>query len=65
MAHNRQNQSSSNSFGHFADFSPKMAIFWRAGMREGGLPLPLAIKYLILIWDAHFSAISCNEIMDL
>ena len=34
-------------------FRPKMAIFWRAGMREGGLPLPLAFQYLILmIWKA-------------
>ena len=30
-------------------FRPKMAIFWRAGMREGGLPLPLAFQYLILM----------------
>jgi len=28
-------------------FRPKMTIFWRAGMREGGLPLPLAFQYLI------------------
>jgi hypothetical protein len=26
-----------------------MAIFWRAGIREGGLPLPLAFQYLILM----------------
>ena len=30
-------------------FRPKMAIFQRAGMREGGLPLPLAFQYLILM----------------
>ena len=30
-------------------FRPKMAIFRRAGMREGGLPLPLAFQYLILM----------------
>ena len=29
-------------FGRFADFRSKMAIFRRAGMRKGGLPLPLA-----------------------
>ena len=28
---------------------PKMTIFRRAGMREGGLPLPLAFEYLILV----------------
>ncbi len=28
-------------------FRPKMAIFLRAGMREGVLPLPLAFQYLI------------------
>ena len=34
-------------------FRPKMAIFRRTGMREGGLPLPLAFQYLILmIWRA-------------
>ena len=34
-------------------FRPKMAIFRRAEMREGGLPLPLAFQYLILmIWRA-------------
>ena len=34
-------------------FRPKMAIFQRAGMREGGLPLPIAFQYLILmIWRA-------------
>ena len=30
-------------------FRPKMAIFRRAGMRKGGLPLPLAFQYLILM----------------
>jgi hypothetical protein len=30
-------------------FRPKMAIFQRAGMRKGGLPLPLAFQYLILM----------------
>ena len=30
-------------------FRLKMAIFRRAGMKEGGLPLPLAFQYLILI----------------
>ena len=36
---------------HKPVFRPKMAIFWRAGMREGGKPLPLAFQYLILmIW---------------
>ena len=36
---------------HKPVFRPKMAIFRRAGMREGGLPLPLAFQYLILmIW---------------
>ena len=30
-------------------FRPKMAIFRRTGMMEGGLPLPLAFQYLILI----------------
>jgi hypothetical protein len=30
-------------------FRPKMAIFRRAGMREGGLPLPLAFQYLIFM----------------
>ena len=34
-------------------FRPKMAIFWRAGTRKGGLPLPLGFQYLILmIWRA-------------
>ena len=34
-------------------FRPKMAIFRRAGMREGGLSLPLAFQYLIpMIWRA-------------
>ena len=26
----------------------KMPVFWRAGMRKGGKPLPLAFQYLIL-----------------
>ena len=30
-------------------FRPKMAIFWRAGIREQGLPLLLAFQYLILM----------------
>ena len=30
-------------------FRHKMAIFRRAGMREGELPLPLAFQYLILM----------------
>ena len=30
-------------------FRPKMAIFRRAGMREEGLPLPLAFQYLIFM----------------
>ena len=34
---------------HKPVFRPKMAIFWRAGMREGGKPLPLAFQYLILM----------------
>ena len=29
----------------------KMPMFWRAGMREGGKPLPLAFQYLIfMVW---------------
>ena len=36
---------------HKPVFRPKMAIFRRAGMREGGLPLPLTFQYLIfMIW---------------
>ena len=31
------------------DFRPKMAIFWRVGMRKGGVPLPLAFQYLIFM----------------
>ena len=27
----------------------KMPMFWRAGMREGGKPLPLAFQYLIFM----------------
>ena len=34
---------------HKPVFRPKMAIFRRAGMREGGLPLPLAFHYLIFM----------------
>ena len=34
---------------HKPVFTPKIAIFRRVGMREGGLPLPLAFQYLILI----------------
>ena len=34
---------------HKPVFTPKMAIFQRAGIREGGLPLPLAFQYLILL----------------
>ena len=34
---------------HKPGFTPKIAIFRRAGMREGGLPLPLAFQYLILM----------------
>ena len=30
-------------------FRPKMAIFQRAGMREGELPLPLTFQYLIFM----------------
>ena len=30
-------------------FTPKMAIFRRAGISEGGLPLQLAFQYLILL----------------
>ena len=36
-------------FGRIADFRPKMAIFRSAGMRRGGLPIPLAFQYLILM----------------
>ena len=31
------------------DFRAKMTIFQRVGMREGGLPLPLAFQYLIFM----------------
>ena len=34
---------------HKPVFTPKIAIFRRAGMREGGLPLPLAFQYFILM----------------
>ena len=30
-------------------FRPKIALFQRAGMREGGLPLPLASQNLIIL----------------
>ena len=33
---------------HKPVFRPKMAILRRAGMREGGLPLPLAFQYLVV-----------------
>ena len=39
---------------HKPVFTPKMAIFRRAGIRERGLPLPLAFQYLILlIWRPY------------
>ena len=34
---------------HKSVFTPKVAIFRRAGIREGGLPLPLAFQHLILL----------------
>ena len=34
---------------HKPVFTPKMEIFRRARIREGGLPLPLAFQYLILL----------------
>ena len=34
---------------HKPVFTPKIAIFRRGGMREGGLPLPLAFQYLIFM----------------
>ena len=34
---------------HKPVFTPKMAIFRTAGMRKGGLPLPLAFQYLIIL----------------
>ena len=34
---------------HKPVFRPKMAIFLRVRMREGGLPLPLTIQYLIFM----------------
>ena len=34
---------------HKPVFTPKIEIFQRAGMKEGGLPLPLAFQYLILM----------------
>ena len=39
---------------HKPVFTPKMASFQRAGIREGGMPLPLAFQYLILlIWRPY------------
>ena len=35
--------------GSFAVLWCKMPMFWRAGMREGGKPLPLAFQYLIFM----------------
>ena len=35
--------------GSFAFLWFKMPMFWRAGMTEGGKPLPLAFQYLIFI----------------
>ena len=35
--------------GSFAFLWCKMPMFWRAGMREGGKPLPLAFQYLIFM----------------
>ena len=47
---------------HKPVFRPKMTIFLRAGMREGGLPLPLAFQYLIFMkgraWDLNLALIS-------
>ena len=34
---------------HKPVFTPKMAIFRRAGMKKGGLPFPLVLQYLILM----------------
>ena len=34
--------------GSFLFLWCKMPMFWRAGMREGGKPLPLAFQYLLL-----------------
>ena len=36
-------------FGPSGLFMSKMPKFQRAGMREGGLPLPAAFQYLILV----------------
>ena len=36
-------------FGPGCLFMSKMSMFQRAGMREGGLPLPPAFQYLILM----------------
>ena len=39
---------------HKPVFTPKIAIFRRAGMREEGLPLPLTFQYLIfMIWRPY------------
>ena len=35
--------------GSFPFLKCKMPMFWRAGMREGGKPLPLAFQYLIFM----------------
>ena len=34
---------------HKPVFKPKMGIFRRGGIREGGLPLPVAFHYLIFM----------------
>ena len=34
---------------HKPVFTPKISIFLKAGMREGGLPLPLTFQYLIFM----------------
>ena len=44
--------------GSFAFLWCKMPMFWRAGMREGGKPLPLAFHYLIFIWFLNLVMIS-------
>ena len=45
---------------HKPVFTPKMAIFQRAGMKEGGLPLPLAFHYFIFM---ILSACDLNLVM--
>ena len=35
--------------GSFAFLLCKMPMFWRARMKEGGKPLPLAFQYLIFM----------------